>query len=35
MKKFDYSFLKEEIPGSIVGTIGVISDLQEAGAFAA
>ena len=28
MKKFDYSFLKKEIPGSIVGTIGIISDLN-------
>ena len=28
MRKFDYSFLKNGIPGSIVGTIGIISDLN-------
>ena len=28
MRKFDYSFLKKEIPGTIVGTVGIISDLN-------
>lgn len=28
MRKFDYSFLKKEIPGNIVGTVGIISDLN-------
>lgn len=28
MRKFDYSFLKNGIPGNIVGTIGIISDLN-------
>lgn len=28
MKRFDYSFLKNGIPGNIVGTIGIISDLN-------
>jgi Fic family protein len=28
MRRFDYSFLKSEIPGNIVGTIGIISDLN-------
>ncbi|SFP86826.1 Fic family protein [Butyrivibrio proteoclasticus] len=28
MRKFDYSFLKKGIPGNIVGTIGIISDLN-------
>lgn len=28
MRRFDYSFLKNGIPGNIVGTIGIISDLN-------
>lgn len=28
MRKFDYSFLKQGIPGNIVGTLGIISDLN-------
>ncbi len=28
MRTFDYSFLKKEIPGTIVGTIGIIADLN-------
>ena len=28
MRKYDYSFLKKEIPGNIVGTVGIISDLN-------
>lgn len=28
MRKFDYSFLKKEIPGTIIGTVGIISDLN-------
>lgn len=28
MKTFDYSFLKKEIPGTIVGTVGIIADLN-------
>lgn len=28
MRKFDYSFLKKEIPGTIIGTVVVISDLN-------
>ena len=28
MRKFDYFFLKKEIPGNIVGTVGIISDLN-------
>ncbi len=28
MRKYDYSFLKKEIPGNIVGTVSIISDLN-------
>lgn len=28
MRKFDYFFLKKEIPGNIVGTVGIIADLN-------
>ncbi len=28
MRKYDYSFLKKKIPGNIVGTVGIISDLN-------
>ena len=28
MRTFDYSFLKKEIPGTIVGTVGIIADLN-------
>lgn len=33
MRKFDYSFLKSEIPGNLVGLIDIISDLNAKEAF--
>ena len=29
MRKFDYSFLKKEIPGNIVGLTNIIADLKS------
>ena len=28
MRKYDYSFLKKEIPGSLVGTAEIIADIH-------
>lgn len=29
MRKFDYSFLKKEIPGNIIGLTNIIADLKS------